>query len=63
MFENLNDNIKSIFLMLLAICGGYVAQTLGCKTQKILTENMYVKHIVVFSLIYFTSSVCEKTSK
>ena len=43
--------------MLLAICGGYVAQTLGCKTQKILTENMYVKHIVVFSLIYFTSSV------
>jgi membrane protein insertase Oxa1/YidC/SpoIIIJ len=57
MFENLNDNIKSIFLMLLAISGGYVAQTLGCKTQKILTENMYVKHIVVFSLIYFTSSV------
>ena len=43
--------------MLLAICGGYVAQTLGCKTQKILTENIYVKHIVVFSLIYFTSSV------
>lgn len=57
MFEDLNDIIKSIFLMLLAISGGYVAQTLGCKTQKILTENMYVKHLVVFLVIYFTSSV------
>ena len=43
MFENLNDNIKSIFLMLLAISGGYVAQTLGCKTQKILTEKYVCK--------------------
>ena len=36
-FENItiNDIIKSIFLMLLAISGGYVAQTLGCKTQKL----------------------------
>jgi hypothetical protein len=55
--ENINDIIKSIFLLLLAISGGYVAQTLGCKTQKILTENLYVKHIVILMVIYFTSSV------
>ena len=55
--ENINDIIKSIFLLLLAISGGYVAQTLGCKTQKLLTENMYVKHIVILLVIYFTSSV------
>lgn len=56
-FENVNDLIKSIFLMLLALSGGFVAQTLGCKTQKLLTENMYVKHCVIIMLVYFTSSV------
>jgi hypothetical protein len=56
-FENVNGLIKSIFLLLLALSGGYVAQTLGCKTQKLLTENMYVKHIVIIMLVYFTSSV------
>ena len=62
-FENItiNDIIKSIFLMLLAISGGYVAQTLGCKTQNLLTNNLYVKHIVIIMLIYFTSSVFGET--
>lgn len=55
--DNIDDLIKSIFLMLLALSGGYVAETLGCKTQKILTENMYLKHIVIIMLVYFTSSV------
>ena len=55
--ENINGIIKSIFLMLLAISGGYVAQTLGCKTQKLLTENMSVKHLVIIMLIFFTNSV------
>ena len=56
-FENItiNDIIKSIFLMLLAISGGYVAQTLGCKTQNLLTNNLYVKHIVIIML--YTSQV------
>lgn len=57
MIDNMNDIIKSIFLLILAISGGYVAQTLGCKTQKLLTENMYVKHVVILMIIYFTSSI------
>lgn len=61
--NNIDDLIKSIFLMLLALSGGYVAQTLGCKTQKLLTENMYVKHIVIIMLIYFTSSVFSEDKK
>ena len=47
--------------MLLALSGGFVAQTLGCKTQKLLTRHMYVKHIVIIMLVYFTSSVFLKT--
>lgn len=61
-FKNINDIVKSIFLLLLAISGGYVAQTLGCKTQKLLTENLYVKHIVILMVVYFTSSVFSEGS-
>ena len=56
-FKNLNEITKSIFLMILAVSGGFVAQTLGCKTQKLLIENMYVKHILIVMLVYFTSRV------
>ena len=41
--ENINDIIKSIFLLLLAISGGYVAQTLGCKTQKNINRKFVCK--------------------
>jgi len=45
--------INSVFLLVIGISGNFVAETLGCKTQKILTENMFAKHFVVFCLIYF----------
>lgn len=45
--------INSVFLLIVGISGNFVAETLGCKTQKLLTENMLSKHFVVFCLIYF----------
>ena len=41
------NEIKGLFLLILAIGGGYTAETLGCKTQKLLSNNMYVKHMYV----------------
>ena len=32
--------IKGIFLLILAVSGNFVAETLGCKSQKLLTENI-----------------------
>lgn len=46
--------IKGIFLLILAISGGFISQTLGCQTQKILTNNMFVKHFVIILILYFT---------
>jgi hypothetical protein len=46
--------IKSIFLLILAINGNYVAETLNCSLQKYLTDNMYAKHFVNLLIIYFT---------
>lgn len=46
--------LKAIFLLILAVSGNFVAETLGCGTQKLLTENMFAKHFVIFMMIYFT---------
>ena len=47
------DTIKGIFLLVLAVSGNFIAETMGCKTQKLLTENMYAKHVIIYLLIYF----------
>lgn len=50
----LENIIKGVFLLLLAVSGNFVAETLGCKTQKLLSENMYAKHVVIFAILYFS---------
>lgn len=50
LYENL---IKGIFLLIISVCGNFVAETLGCKAQKLLSSNMICKQIVIFSMIYF----------
>ena len=49
-----NDITRGIFLLVLAICGNFVAETLGCKTQKLLSENMYAKHFISIFILYFS---------
>ena len=48
------ESIKGLFLLILAVSANFVGNLLGCKTQKLLTENMVAKHIVLVLLIYFT---------
>jgi len=50
-FENL-DFIKSFFILLLAVTGGYIGETTSCQTRKLL-NNMFAKDVLVFVLLYF----------
>ena len=54
MFEVKQNLMKGLFLLILAISANFVGNLLGCKTQKLLTENILAKHIVLLFLIYFT---------
>ena len=47
---------KGVFLLLLAVCGNFVAETLGCNTHELLKTNMFAKHIYGFMILYFTIS-------
>jgi hypothetical protein len=50
-----NQNLlKSVLLLTLAVSGNFVGNTLGCKTQYYLTNNMYFKHTLLIFIIYFT---------
>jgi hypothetical protein len=45
--------LKGIFLLVLAVCGNFVAETLGCKTQALLSQSMLAKQTVILLIIYF----------
>ena len=49
------DIIKGIFLLILAISGNFIAETLSCKTQRLLTNNIIAKHIITILILYFTT--------
>lgn len=46
--------IDGVFLLFLALGGNFIAETLGCRTQDILTNNIYAKHFLTFFVIFFT---------
>ena len=46
--------IMGIFLLILAVSGNFVAETMSCQAQKVLSENMYVKHGVIVLITYFS---------
>ena len=52
--EDRYSTINSSLLVVLAVAGNFVAETLNCKTQKALSENMLLKNTIIFFLIYFT---------
>lgn len=45
--------LKGFFLLLLAIMGNFTAETLGCKIRYVLTNNILVKNLLTFFLLYF----------
>jgi hypothetical protein len=55
-FNNIHKRQYTVglFLLILSISGNFIAETLSCQTQKILSHNMFVKQIMILFMIYFT---------
>ena len=54
---NMVKGTTGLLILMLMISGGYIGQLLPCETQKLFTENMYMKHLIgLFSVIFFVSS-------
>jgi hypothetical protein len=59
--ETLEMSIKGIFLLILTVASNFNAETLGCRMQKILTENMFVKHLLNLILVYFAINLTSQS--
>ena len=59
-FENPRSTIRGVFLLILAVMGNFTAETLGCRTRKLLTENMIAKHLVSVFILYFSIGIFSK---
>ena len=48
------------FLLFLAVSGNFIAETLGCETQFLFSNNLIVKQIIVFLILFFTINLTSK---
>lgn len=51
--NNIVGVIIALWMLLVNVSGNFTAETLGCKTQKLLNTQWF-KHFIVFAIIYFT---------
>ena len=59
--DNPRSTIRGVFLLILAIAGGFTAETLGCRSRRLLSNNMIVKHVVSVFILYFSIGIFSKT--
>jgi hypothetical protein len=54
--------LKSVFVLYLIVACNFLANTFGCKTQRLLNNNMYVKHLVGFLTLFFFITIVTATT-
>ena len=59
-FFDISHFSSGLLLLSVSVMGNYIAQTLGCQTQRVLENNMFAKKFVVFMIIYFTLNITNK---
>ena len=58
-FNNFLKIIDGLFLLFLAISGNFLAETLGCQTQELLSRSTIAKQAMIFFIIFFTIDYSE----
>jgi len=56
MLEYNPNLLKAVLLLTIAVSGNFIGSTLSCKTQYYMTNNVYIKHLIILFIIYFTLS-------
>ncbi len=51
--------IRGVFLALLLFCASFLAPYIGCNYQTILKNNIYVRHLMLFIVIYFSINLVD----
>lgn len=51
--------IRGVFLALLLFCASFLAPYIGCHYQTILKNNVYVRYLMLFIVIYFSINLVD----
>jgi len=55
---------KQLFFFILIISGNYLGELFSCRTQKLFTNNMIVKHILgIMTMFFFVTLIDDGDSK
>ncbi len=57
------DSPKSVFVLYLILSSNFLANLFGCKTQKELSNSMWLKHLLGFMTMYFFIVLVDDNSK
>lgn len=50
---------RSLLLLTLAVSGNFVGSTLSCQVQYQMTNNVFIKHVIILFIIYLTLTVLD----
>ena len=56
------EKSKGVLLLIIAICGNFIAETLNCRLQKQFTDNRVFKYLIVFLTIYISFTITSKNT-
>jgi hypothetical protein len=58
-----NTIVNALFFLFLGLVGGFIGGgIMSCGIQKMVTEGIYIKHVIFFVLIYFAIGFVDSTS-
>ena len=46
--------LKSLFLLFLVMAGGFIGDIFGCASKRVLSLNIYAKHIIFICLMVYS---------
>ena len=61
MIVSITHIIPFIFLLTTSILSNFIGDTMGCKIQKLFSNNIILKYIIILFIIYSTITVLKKT--
>jgi hypothetical protein len=57
-----SNMIKALFLLILTLSGDFLGGILSCRSQIIGHNNMWIKQLILFNVIYFSINLTENES-
>ena len=52
-----SQSIIAIFVLLITLSTSFITETFNCQVRKLFRNNMFLKHLVIFMLIFVSSDV------